>query len=741
MFITRFRNFNISTYFIQTVFVFMAISLFLIVFIHCSLNANSNWQKASDLNQKGDRLLSQNRFDEALNAFAEAERLFSDDGFYATRQGDVYLWQKEDPTSALKHFDRALSQGGDKSIYTLRERGIAFCQIEQYNDSEKAFESAIQLAEQKLAATQKNQSAVNEVLDALGYFSMCKRDQKRYTEAIALAQRGFAIEPNTDNFALNDAKLYSEIWLAHAALAAGRYQESASRYKEAEQVIQRSKRHRDWLQEFSPTLHRELAEQRLAIERQGIKPQYIHRMQVFFIKKAQFDFRDLNGQRVVANDEITNDDKEKAILFLQVLKRQLEALSNGRFTIEYKITELNTTITKMKTSAWANLETRMPILDSLPDQVADSYCQAAMSVDTIWTFWPGRGTATTANGGSLHYPCVPYQLSTPLRGYISYPANWNTLDATVTCLHEFFHNIEEMAGIDPTHGFEAQNRHNFKGWKGSGQMDYFRWHFQNTLPGNKPQPNTYSNLNYLNRYPNVLSGEAVKANREAVAQLTAEKRYQSQNFAEQAHELYWTKKQYSSTLEMANKALALNPNQRDALLLAGLAANHLKKDQLAAQYLQRLTPLYPDLWVLHQLAYIQQWKIKDLPAAIRTFELISKRFTDEPDRYSSYGRALLDSNRLAEALIVFEQGRASSNKEVVAQSTFWKGYLLGERMNRSFEAIPLIKEGYNLGYKNSFTEFYLKKYSNSSISQRSIIPEEIMSEPEIEIPGKSSINH
>jgi tetratricopeptide (TPR) repeat protein len=724
-------------------FLLLSATLFFAPFFTASLYANENWQKASELNQKGDRLIAQKRFDEALQAFADAERHWSDSGFYATRQGNVYLWHKKDPAAALQHYDRALTQGGDRSVFTLRERGIAFCQIERYDDSDKAFQSALQLAEQNLAAvpasqTKERYGALDEVLHTLGYASICKRDQQRYTEAVALADRGFALRPNSDNFALNEGKAHSEIWLAHAAFADGRYEEAATHYREAERVTERSTPHRDWLKEFSPRFHRELAEQRLAVERQGIKPEYVHRMHVFFLKKARFDFKDLNGKQVVASDEINADDREKAALFLQVLKRQLEAMSGGRFTIEYDITELDITVTEMSVTTWGGLESRAPILDALPDEAADAYCDAARGVDTIWTFWPGRGSATTANGGALTYPCVPFQLNTSLRGYVSFPANWNTLDATVGYLHEFFHNIEAMSGINPTHGFQDQNRGRFSAWKGTGQMDYFRWHFKNTLPGNRPQPQTYANLNYLHRYPNPASEEVVMANRLAVARIAPEKRREAKAFADQAHELYWNRKQHKAALEAAEKALALNPYQRDALLLAGLAAGDLKKDELAAAYLQRLAPLHPELWVLLRLAYLQQWQLKDLPAAIRTFELIAERHPEDADRYPSYGRALMDTDRLDEALVVFEQGRNSSKEDVAAQSAFWKGYLLGERLNRPSDALLLVQEAYNRGYKDSFVEFFLKKYSGSAVSERALVPEAPVASPKAQRPVEAT---
>jgi tetratricopeptide (TPR) repeat protein len=50
-------------------------------------------------------------------------------------------------------------------------------------------------------------------------------------------------------------------------------------------------------------------------------------------------------------------------------------------------------------------------------------------------------------------------------------------------LHEFFHVVEAMAGISPMHGYYAEERRSFPGWKGKtfDQLDYFRWHARTTL--------------------------------------------------------------------------------------------------------------------------------------------------------------------------------------------------------------------------------------------------------------------
>ena len=65
-------------------------------------------------------------------------------------------------------------------------------------------------------------------------------------------------------------------------------------------------------------------------------------------------------------------------------------------------------------------------------------------------------------------------------------------------LHEFFHVVEAMADIQPTHGYYDEQRGSFPGWTGpkNHQLDYFRWHFRNTLSGRG-----WQSMNFHQRYP------------------------------------------------------------------------------------------------------------------------------------------------------------------------------------------------------------------------------------------------
>ncbi|MFC2091129.1 T9SS type A sorting domain-containing protein, partial [Bacteroidota bacterium] len=90
------------------------------------------------------------------------------------------------------------------------------------------------------------------------------------------------------------------------------------------------------------------------------------------------------------------------------------------------------------------------------------------------TISPGRGLAAKQ-------PYVHYEIYGPDRGMFAVNAFSHGFP---TLLHEFFHSIEWVSGCSNgvTHGYRDDLRHNFPDWTGETEYDYFRWHFENTIP-------------------------------------------------------------------------------------------------------------------------------------------------------------------------------------------------------------------------------------------------------------------
>lgn len=686
----------------------------------------ADWAEADRHNRQADLLLQQKRYDEAMAELKLAETAWPDGGHYATRQGWVRLWPMKDPTGALVHFERALKQGGSSNPWTLRDQGNALCQLERYSDAERSFDQSIQ------AARVRGPEATEELLHSLGWASICRMKQGEYDEAIELADQGYSIKATSDNWALAEGKIHSELWLAHEAFADGKYDSAIRHYRAVEQTSRLSPAHQEWLRELNPAMHRGLAEKRKAIG--SIRPEYVHRVFVVRLRQSRLDFKGLKGEQIQTQRSITDQQRERSELFLRLLRSEVEAMSGGRLSLSFETEELNATLTELRSTSYGNVETRQPVFETITPFAGNTYCEAARKYDTIWTFWEGEGAATTANGGGLSYPCIANQLYSPVRGYVSFPINWNGPDAIVAYVHEFFHNIEAMTGIQPAHGFQPQNRLQFPGWKGSGQMDYFQWQFATTLPRVSNDPvlagaaPSYLNLNYLRRQPDRNTDEVIAANQQATVHLSKEAMAEAHRMAEEASDLHWNRHDAVSALARARQALTKNPHQRDALLIAALVSSDRRDFPAAVGFFRTLAPLNPEPWILKYLAHLQQWETKDLPGAIETYRQLDALYGASPEIaeiYPGYGRALIDAGRLDEALLVLERGRHLQAREakptVSAQCSFWKGFVLGEKLFRRNEALPLVQEAWDGGYRDAFVEFYIKKYRSGEVAQRAFL--------------------
>lgn len=682
------------------------------------LLADGGFQKGLDYASQADKLFQKSQFEDAVRALAKAEEAWPDTGYYATRIAGAYL-QKNDLSTALQHLDRAVKQGGERTTYTMRERGIVLCRLTRYSEAEAAFESAAKIS-------RDNKEDIEETLHVLGYAAQCKNSQELYSQALEITTRGFALKPNTTNYQLNQEKISAETILAHLAMSEGRFQEAATRYNSVEKVAMKSPHHRGWLERIDPAMHSKLAEIRYSIQKKNIMPEYIHRIQVFFIMKSDFDFTTGSGERIVAKDEITEEQIKNSKLYLNILKGQIEAMTDGRLSLDIQYKVIDASFTEIDKSMSGNLEVRLPVLNSLPDSATASFCEAVGQADTFWIFWAGKDVATTANGGAAYYPCIPYQLSTAMRGYVAFPAGWTSLDVSQTFIHEFFHVIEAMNSVAPSHGFTAENRGHFPGWKGSGQLSFFHWYFQNKLPGNNPIRNSYTNQNFLSKHPNNLTDEIIDQNRSMVRSLKLSDRKEAQTFASQASNYYWNIHNLKSALESAQKSLALNPYQKEGLMIASMATLDLQRYKESALYLERLLPLHPDGWLVERLASLRQWNLNDIPGAIEVYEVLLSRFPNYEECYPAYGRALMEAGRYDEALDAFDKGRLSKlktrNPSTAADSSFHKGLLLGEKLNNTKEALFLVQEAIRSGYnKDEYVEYFLNKYSAVRVSSRSMI--------------------
>lgn len=693
-----------------------------------------DWKLAGTYAKKADEYFQKKQYDKGIAELEKAENEWNKTGYYATRIGSAYSWYLNNYEKAIEAFERALAQDGDKSAWTLRETGFAYSKIKEYGKAENYLNKSIELAKETYEKNADKASATNELVAGYGILGNIYLQQEKYAKALETVENGYEISPSSNDWWLANGKTLSSFWLGHNAMAEENYSEAVKYYSLAEESYNNNPDFGKWAENsLELKNHREIAEKRNSLGR--IRPDYIHKIFVIYIKNTDFNFKGLNGKNIIAQNTISQKEIEKAELIQKVLKAFVESLSDGHLSLEFERKESNSTVYEMDVSLWGGVqETRIPAWDSIKPDLGNLFFQNR-KYDTFLLYWNGdNGVATTANGGGLGFPYIPYFSISALRGFISFPSNWIGETAPMTLLHEFFHNVEAMSGISPTHGFQDGVRKSFPGWTGKGQLSYFKWHFENTLPKVTNDPTlsaaepTWKNLNWSNRYPETVTGEVFQKQKDYANQIDSEKLRSAAILVKQANDLFWRDNKKDKAGILYENAYMLNPYHPDVLRYKA-ENSHSKGDYINSEkYFATLAELKPELWILKFLVYLQHWKNKKLPDAIMTYDKIISSFPESviDEVYVNYSRALIDAGRHEDAIYYLDKGIEVKNSKITPptpiQSKFWKGYILGEKMNRPKDAYPLVKEAVENGYSDAYTQFFLKKFESATsvVAKRSL---------------------
>jgi len=205
----------------------------------------------------------------------------------------------------------------------------------------------------------------------------------------------------------------------------------------------------------------------------SIHPTVRHKVAVLYVERVAGTYDDPSKGNVTVNKTLTEDEKKAAHNRLDVMREIYESLSSGNFTIDFD----EISVTEPLKSIRLNDE-------GIPWPDWDHYDGAAeiirQNFDTHDTFiWCTNLIQGAAHGGSSRFPLGQGRL-TPQKGFIE----TNPTFSRNMWIHEFFHVVENMAGITPSHGHHKENKAKFPDWPGrvDNELDYYQWQFNTTIP-------------------------------------------------------------------------------------------------------------------------------------------------------------------------------------------------------------------------------------------------------------------
>ncbi|MCB1175350.1 MAG: hypothetical protein KDK39_17380 [Leptospiraceae bacterium] len=706
-----------------------------LVFALSELSADA--QRARDLYLQSRRYLEQKQVTKALNLALQAEAEDASNGWYSANVGSLYQWHIKKPDTARLYYQKAL-QKGSQEPWIYRHLAILDFNAQKMGSARDQIETAVTLGQSRLetgvdqnAGPSNLKALAQDQITNLGWQCRIALEEGRYLDVIRLSSKAEQLQDRYRPFAagrLDGTLVYSAAealyWQGHEALSRAEYNQAATAYDQGTSWANRNASMAEWFRNQGMSELAPMARARASLG--VIQPVYVHRFHALYLNEVKARFQDSSGHWINAETRITDNQISASRIMETVLQTWLEVHSKGKLSLHGEHHKMDLTVRNFKVSTSYGVESRQPDLESAGQELADFLFEYGGDVDTWFFYWNGEGFATTANGGAHVYAYVPWQLYGSMRGYVSMPSHWmEKSSGFLTLLHEYFHVVEAMSGIKPVHGFLDSARRNFPGWRGKGQFDYFRWHFYNTLPAVKnslTQKREWSNLNFKNIYPEIVTAGLVQKNKDRVQTVAVDK-------LERAHLLYQQARNLPASSQnekigLFQQVLELNPWHIMANQELAIHYSRQKEYQLAAEHYKTLLSLQPRVWAANNLAWIYQWQLKQPASAIPVLQQaieLDREGTDSLGSRINLSRALMDTKQFAASLKALQECRTVANQlessKHYSECTFWEGFVLGEKKADPDAARPLIAEAWQKGYQNNFSRFYYNKYVKKPASR------------------------
>ncbi len=319
-----------------------------------------------------------------------------------------------------------------------------------------------------------------------------------------------------------------------------------------------------------------------------IRPELTHKIMVVYLMNTLANVPDKTLGKKTVDLTLSEEEISETQVYLGIFRVYLEVLSHGKLSIQYNIVRHNPPILQMNEFTSLDYDgktyhSRYPELNSV-DGLGTVILSSLDETDTYLFYYKSRGADPRPIGGSDYLPLIPYFKKAPMRGRLLIPFEYRNGGVL---LHEFFHSLENLAGIRPGHGFLPDVRKNFPGWNGEGQYDYYWWHFDETLTNYG-----FDRLSFIKRYPSSQTLEdfasAVKLADEIpiLGRKKAEELYQ---IGEQMEK----KKQFALANDKYRESLKHNPYHSNSLAKLVSDAMSRKSYKEATGYIDRGLTLEP----------------------------------------------------------------------------------------------------------------------------------------------------
>ncbi|MDH5654680.1 MAG: hypothetical protein OEZ34_02155 [Spirochaetia bacterium] len=447
-----------SLYFIFILFIYL---------LTISLPAEKASERASKTYKRSLKYEIKGQIDRAIETAIKAEALDPSYWRYSWHLGELYLYHKKDGEKCLKAYTDAIQKGYDRPI-SYHKQAHCYYEMQKYDQSIDHFLLSIEKNKIRLknAEAENKQKEANhakyQIGDSYSWLAHLYIKKDRYFRSYKAAKEIEKYDPDKRNLSV---MLHDGISrMVYNAISYGNLKRALELCREEVKIVSRYGREPD--KRIPRKTLCELIEKRIHLGK--IQPVYTHNITAFYFRHLQTEY-DWKNKKKSINRKMTDAEQRTSGTYMNVLTMLIESMSDGKLSLSWKSVYLSRPLTDVILNE--SKDEVSPVFNSHAEFIKQ-YKKYVDKLDTAYLIW--NGPTGEAKGGSTRIAGVP-----PVRGFVViHPEH-----SMGIWLHEFFHVIENIAGISPSHGYYKPQRKHFPAWKGEtgNQTDYFWWHFQTSV--------------------------------------------------------------------------------------------------------------------------------------------------------------------------------------------------------------------------------------------------------------------
>lgn len=424
-------------------------------------------------------------------------------------------------------------------------------------------------------------------------------------------------------------------------------------------------------------------------------------------------YKDSSRAEYYPEQVMTETDFRLTKIYVNLLARQIQAMTKGNLALQIRHEFLkDSAMTGHAPNYGYGFAADYKRIDPYPSElIFDAVNEYdGILLVTAENMSPSNGYGIIAYGGTNYIPIIPYILDSPFRGMVRISCDKIRNMHGIWFLHEYFHTVENLWEISPSHGWEYNrnaSRYLMPGESDNHlELDYYRWQFGIKIPEKIKELSAmgddsgWAHFSWTKRKPMRLSKEAFNNLLGKVKDVALEDRREAQDLmirAKTARE----KKEKGLADQLYRQALKLNPACFEAYRFIGDRAAEEKHYREAVEYSAEYLKYVDDPRHLSKTAAIC---IKNLDDDIQGNAFADRAIDTEEDMAKKVrwcreaANAYWAKKKYRDAARYYERGASLNFGKDSLECVFFKGEALVAAGDKE-AGLSLMRSSYDKGLK------------------------------------------